>query len=513
MRADSDRGPGRSRATFVVALLGFVLVGGAWAAGMPAFGGPDEPAHAYRAIAVTSGQLRGPSIDRVEQLPDGAVFRHPATQVDVPADVVDLAEQAECFAFEPEVSAACREPVADDRDTVQAGTQFGRYPPLYYALVGWPGQWLPATPAVHAMRLLSVLLCALPIALAAGLLAGRPVRLLGLGLAATPTLVFLAGTINPSGLEVALAILLWVLADRLGDRGARAGPGIVFGVAASAVLLSAMRPVSPAFVVAIAVVAVVRHGRPGLLRELRARTDVRVAAGLALTGIVLSVAWLVWADPFGALIGTSMPGLSVARAAWQSLSRTPHRVIEMVGVFGWLDTYAHVPVYVVWLVVSAGMVTIAGVVGRWRDRAALGLVLFGVLLMPVVSEALQAPDLGFIWQGRYTLPLAVGALIVAAGVADDHLDARIHRRARHADRDAALVWLALALAQLVAFAAAMRRHLDGLPARLFGWVDGAEAAPVVPAPVLLTAVVLGLGVVSAGLLASARVADRVPASR
>lgn len=504
MSTDRRRGVDRPRVTFAVALVGFVLVGGAWAVGMPAFGGPDEPAHAYRAIAVTSGQLRGPSIDRVEQLPDGAVFRDPATQVEVPADVADLAEQAECFAFQPEVSAACQEPITDDRDPVEVGTQFGRYPPLYYALVGWPGQWLPATPAIHAMRLVSVALCALPIALAAALLAGRPLRLLGLGLAATPTVVFLAGTVNPSGLEVALAILLWVLADRLARPGVRAGPGIVFGVAAAAVLLSAMRPVSPAFVAAIAVVAAVRHGRPGLGRELWARRDVRLATGLATAGILLSVAWLVWADPFGALIGTSMPGLSTARAAWQSLSRTPHRVIEMVGVFGWLDTYAHVPVYVAWLGVSAALVTIAGVLGRWRDRGALVLVLLGVLLMPVASEALQAPDLGFIWQGRYTLPLAVGVWLVAAEVLDDRLDARPPRDAPGAGLGAVIAWLALALAQLLAFAAAMRRHLDGMPARLFGWVDGAEVTPPVPGPILLAAVVVGLCLVSAGLFATGR---------
>lgn len=501
MSARGTAGTDFSRATFVVALLGFVLTGSAWALGMPAFSGPDEPAHAYRAIAVTSGQLRGPTIDRVEQRPDGSVFRDPATQVVVPAEFQALADETECFAFDPETSAGCQGPVIPDRDPIAVGTQFGRYPPLYYALVGWPGHALSATPAIHAMRLISVLLCAVPLGLAAGLLAGRSLRLLGLGLAATPTLVFLAGTVNPSGPEISLAILLWVLADRLGRQGVRTPPGVVLGTAAVAVLLAAMRPVSPAFVVAIAVATAVRHGRPGLWRDLWRRTHVRAAVGITVLGVGLSAAWLLLADPFGALIGTSMPGLSTPRAAWHSLSRTPHRIIEMVGVFGWLDTYAHVPVYVVWLAAIAGIVSMAAALGRWRDRAALALVLLGVLFMPVASEALQAPALGFIWQGRYTLPLAVGVPLVAAEVGGARLDVR---HARRTDLATALLWIVLALAHLLAFAAAMRRHLDGLPAPLFGWVDGVGATPVLPAPVLLATAVLGLGLATTGVLRTRR---------
>lgn len=501
MRSRAATGGAFSRATFAVALLAFLLTGGAWALGLPAFSGPDEPAHVYRALAVTSGQLRGPSIDRVEQLPDGSVFRDPATQVEVPAEFVALADEAECFAFDPETSADCQDPIAPDRDTVDVGTQFGRYPPLYYALVGWPGHLLSATPAVHAMRLISVTLCAIPLALAAGLLAGRPIRLLGLGLAATPTLVFLAGTVNPSGPEIAFAILLWVLADRIGRNGGQTRSGAVFAAAVTAALLAAMRPVSPAFVVAIAVVAMVRHGSLDRLRDLSARMDVRAATAIAAIGVGLSVAWLVWADPFDALIGTSMPGLSMPMAAWRSLSRTPHRIIEMIGVFGWLDTYAHIPVYVAWLSLTAALVATAGALGRWRDRGALGFVLLGVLLMPVASEALQAPDLGFIWQGRYTLPLAVGVWMVAAQVVDERLATT---RVSRVGQWAALLWVPLAVAHMVAFAAAMRRHLDGLPAPLFGWVDGAEATPFLAAPVVLLVMVVGLGVATAGVLGTQR---------
>lgn len=502
MTSAGGTGVAFSRTTFVVALLSFVLTGGAWALAMPAFSGPDEPAHVYRALAVTSGELRGPSIDRVETRPDGSVFRDPATQVEVPAEFRDLAAEAACFAFRPEISVACQDPVADDREPVAVRTQFGRYPPLYYALVGWPGHVFSATPAVHAMRLLSVLLCAVPFSLAAGLLTGRPLRLLALGLAATPTLVFLAGTVNPSGPEIALAVLLWVLADRVVRTGRHAPSGVVVATAATATLLAAMRPVSPAFVVAIAVVGMLRHGSVSVARDLWARVDVRAATAVVVVGVALSIGWLLWADPFGALIGTSIPGLTLTQAAAQSLARTPRRVVEMIGVFGWLDTNAHGAVYVVWVGLSAALVTAAGVLGRWRDRLALGLILLGVLLMPVVSEALQAPDLGFVWQGRYTLPLAVGVWLVAAQVVDER--AQHLRGASRAEAVAALLWVPLAVAHLLAFAAAMRRHLDGLPAPLFGWVDGAEAMPFLPAPLALVLAAAGLALATAGILAARR---------
>ncbi len=34
-------------------------------------------------------------------------------------------------------------------------------------------------------------------------------------------------------------------------------------------------------------------------------------------------------------------------------------------------------------------------------------------MFPLVAEAASAPRIGFVWQGRYSLPLAIGVPVVA----------------------------------------------------------------------------------------------------
>ena len=137
-------------------------------------------------------------------------------------------------------------------------------------------------------------------------------------------------------------------------------------------------------------------------------------------------------------------------------------------MFGWLDTRApgrHLP----------------GLAARARGRSlALALALASARFVwalargdrgdrraPGLVEAAGAHEAGFIWQGRYSLPLAVGVPIIAGvGVGSSETAARLGRRL-------ALVLVAsLAVAQILAFAQAIRRYAVGAHGPL--WFFGHE---------------------------------------
>jgi hypothetical protein len=116
-------------------------------------------------------------------------------------------------------------------------------------------------------------------------------------------------------------------------------------------------------------------------------------------------------------------------------------------------------------------------VRRSRPRAAVvaALVAVGVLVVPVVLEARSISEVGYFWQGRYTLPLAVGVpLVLAAG-----------SRSRAGRPLLVLLLTALAACHLVGYVVALGRYTVGQGNGL-GLVDE-QWAPPLPALVLAVA--------------------------
>ncbi len=90
---------------------------------------------------------------------------------------------------------------------------------------------------------------------------------------------------------------------------------------------------------------------------------------------------------------------------------------QMIGVFGWLDTYSPYVTYLAWSAVLGLLILLALVC--WRNvREAVGLVLLIalVILVPIVLTYMQAAQLGVIWQACYILPLAVGLPLLSAEI-------------------------------------------------------------------------------------------------
>ena len=158
------------------------------------------------------------------------------------------------------------------------------------------------------------------------------------------------------------------------------------------------------------------------------------------------------------------------------------RYREMVGLFGWLDTPAPWLTYLVW---ASGVGFLFFLAVTWANRrqvaALLGLLL-ATFVVPVTLESLGLPDVGgLFWQGRYTLPLAVGIPIASA------LALATSGRGKdlaHRNRLMLGTGLALITAHVLAFAQNLRRYTVGYNGPIQYWKSPRWSPPV--SPLLIT---------------------------
>jgi Predicted membrane protein (DUF2142) len=219
------------------------------------------------------------------------------------------------------------------------------------------------------------------------------------------------------------------------------------------------RPISPLWVAIIAIVLAILGGGRAVVDVAKSRAA-RWSAVLLAACSAFALWWIVAEHaldllPVGIPVG---PGESGARLVRFVFGQTNAWLHEMVGVFGWLDTPSPLLTYVVWAVVSAALLAL-GLLAGWRAAAALLTTVVLVLAVPVAISVDQAHRLGIIWQGRYTLPLAVGLpLVAAASLRPLGGPTRWHPAVV---AGAAVAASALALATMAAYLQALRRYAVG----------------------------------------------------
>lgn len=447
-------------------LLAAVLVAGigallsiVWAVATPIGAGPDEPAHIIKAGAVVRGQLIGTGIG--------------GGRVVVPAHLV--ATQARtCFAFQADVTGDCADAVDHGSALAATGnTTAGLYNPLYYAVVGLPSLVLDGDAAIYGMRIASALftwLFAGAAAFSLRALRGGPWIAIGGLAAATPAFVFLGGMVNPNALEVTAtlaafsAVLVLVTSTDPGQVRTHATIGAV-----SAAVAVNVRGLSPVWVLVALVVPLLlldRERSRALFR--RPAVDVMIAViGLATA---LAVAWTLGTASLVAGLAPDAPtfpgvGSSPLRGLADVLLNTFTYGTQMVGTVGWLDTPAPGLVLFVWGGFIAGLLACVALLLRGR-RLAVALSLIGAfLLLPAVIQASYVHDGGYIWQGRYALPLFACMMVGSAAMIGDRLGDRYSGVVRRA---ATLVTAAWSVAQLMTLATSMRRYAVGLDGSWIG---------------------------------------------
>ncbi|TQJ32725.1 putative membrane protein DUF2142 [Microbacterium sp. SLBN-146] len=372
---------------------------------------PDEPAHAAKAAATVRGQF----------VADESEFNAGRGNFQLPA-LFDQAWNQTCFAFQPDTPASCSPEIGGDLERITDVTSHvARYNPVYYALIGTPtlaplSEWTFAS-----MRLVSALINAFLIALTITVVVGlrRPfLPLFGVLAAMTPMTFFIGGSMTPQGPEVfgSLLVAVSLLAlvfdpdpDRIRHRGWVLVIGTAFFVLA--------RGLSPAYLLMIIVFVVLAAPRFvtvwDTIKDRRFWGPLAACVGLSLVGVVYTLAsgslalGVVYPDPT----------LTARDVVTTMLRGTDYYLEQILGTFGWGDT--HLPML---LLIGIGGVALAlGILamafGSWRERSVLTLVVLASIVTPIALQVASFRESGIVWQGKYILPIAMLAPVLAGFIA------------------------------------------------------------------------------------------------
>ena len=465
----------------------FVLVSlltGLWAVADPLFAGPDEPAHVVRAVAVSHGELTGKQPTRPLDNKQFRTVKRFTLDVRVP-EIFGSVGAVPCFAHHGDLLPPCLQFRGSTEDA-DLPTYAARNPPAYYAVVGI-ASWVhrAGAPTVYLMRLLTALITSVFVATAISALrrsAAPRLVAVGLVIAITPVVLFISGTVNPNAPEIASAISLWVCGLVLMTRAeTRVDNRLVTAVGISACVLTLSRQVGPLWLGVIALVLAGVAGREAL-RNLARSTWVRA---WAVVVAVATIAQLTWNGTVHAVDPTRVEHTAFHGPLLDAVEDSAGGVFlsyrEMIDSFGWLDTRAPFLTLVFWTACIGFLLFVALAWVRRRHVVALLALVAATVVLPVVMEATFYRHVGTIWQGRYSLPLAVGVPILAAAC----LATTERGRQLATPRLLWTVGIALGVGHVLAFGNNLRRYTSGYSREIQYW-KAPQWLPPGASPLLLT---------------------------
>lgn len=431
----------------------------AWSMSTPLAAAPDEPAHLIKAASVVRGELVGAPGEL------GRIVRVPA--------YIGYTQSQTCMAGQANVTANCAGSYpGNPGDTVEASTTAGLYNPAYYVIVGWPSLLFADQSGIFAMRIVSAVASSLFLAFGIAMLCGwrrRTFPLIGAVTAITPMVLFLNGTVSPNSLEIAATFAVFVgMMEILRQSDDAHLPRNAAIVVTAAALAANARGLSPLWLAVAVFTPFLLVSRARIAQLLRRRSVHWVLAGVAFA-VAGAAAWLLASNSLGAGMGDAAervhtPGVGaspVAGFVWTLLA-TFHYALGIVGVFGWLDTPSPEFVYFAWAMLAGGIVVLAATVLTSKHRAFALSLLAAVIFLPPVVQAIYISGGGIVWQGRYTLPLFVCAMVGLSVVLGERISLSRHTQ----NRILVIVLTIVAVAQFQAFATALRRYATGLDS---GW--------------------------------------------
>lgn len=384
----------------------------AWAWMAPIKSNPDEGSHFYWGYAVYS-----------DQIPAGR-------NVLVPEYLTESAPN--CYAFHPEIPADCVQPSNPDATQLVEGfTAANNYVPLYYWLTGAPLRFLSGDIAFHLARELSALLFSL---LAAIGLSNFVIRLrrpwllavVGLG-CVTPMAISIGASYNPQSLEISAAIAFAGVCAPLMSRFI--SPAEITSQLKKAALILPLLILarSPAVAWAIMIVVALFIVIPGA--NLRVIFRIRWAwvcvASAALATLVL-LAWMRFAPQ--ELLPSNIAQGGFTGFLSTLFSRLGFLWHQSVGITGWLDTW--LPSF--WLITYGWMVLGLLIAVLLTKKIRYTLIALGsvaaFVVVPIVFQLGWYDTLGDVWQGRYSLPWMIPALLVMVRIVAENTRPPIAQR-------------------------------------------------------------------------------------
>lgn len=475
----SGGGARRGLRTGLLAFLGIVLIQVAWIFAVPPFQGPDEHDHAFKAGAVAHG-------DFAAQHPPspggwGELMR-------VPRDLVDAAEPV-CRALPYTQPENCSATGSSDGSLVTVATSAARYNPVFYVIVGTVARGSDGVVSLYVMRFASALMCAALLAAAVsvtGVWSRTLWPYVAILAAMTPTLVFSTAIVAPNGLELASAALAW--SAGLGLVSAQVDVpvqrGVLIAMTAASCVLVTLRSLGPLWLVLIVLTLTVVGG-PARMKLLLRRRAVARSAALVAAVTVLAVGWSVIARTNAPVTGSSGPMLEPG----QALGQWVLWFLQSAGAFPLRNDPAPLILYAVVFSVWAALLWTSWRAADTRTRIVMtGIVVVASVIPLAVTVATYAQN-GFIWQGRYSYPLAMGVLFLCGWALDRQKPLAVERGAL------AVVGVGFAAAQLIGVLHVYRKELQVSPLRQAeAWLRATDAEltllVVTGAALVLTAMVL-----------------------
>jgi hypothetical protein len=465
----------------------------AWALVSPLMAGHDEGAHAVRGAAVVRGQMYGtPAPEAFPPEPNVLI------RVEVPEAYLLVGREG-CFNRQRHLTPECAPAFTGGRDTERVLTYQFRSPPTYYAAVAWPSLLDTGSAGVYGMRLVSGALCSA--LLASALVSARAARrswwtVLGVAVAISPEVLYLAGSINSNAVEVAAAIGLWSALLAVVRHPGPAPDRLVARAGLALVVLVGTRGLSPLFGGFTVLAAGLLLGRVQV-RALLRRPEVRwwgVAAAVMSVGSLAYIEWVRRQLPI------ERPGQGLSAA----LDKLPWYLRQGVGIFGSNDIPLPDAVYWAWGGLFAVLIALGLVLARRPQALVLLAVLAAGIGVQIGAEGFSLPPIGFFWQGRYALPLLVGVPIVASSIVSE-AEGRWTAIAERLQPVAIPLLVVAGLAQLASFLQAVRRFavtLDG-PGNPVTYLFSPRWSPATaPAPVWVA--MFAAALVASGWLALRR---------
>lgn len=308
----------------------------------------------------------------------------------------------------------------------ETGTYVGTYQPFPYALPGVamraedePQAALRVGRIVNAAISLGLLLVAL---LLLWDRARGTLTLAGLVITITPAVLFYATLLNPTGPEITAAVCFAAALIRLAR--APGAPAWVWGACAgSGAMLALSRSLGPFFVLLLALAVAALAGRERTLAAIRAAPRPALLAGAT---VALAVAGgLFWELRYQPHV-PSGPG-AIVDGLGPALEELPGLPKEVVGVFGTLNAFMPLTVYIAWWAMFAGLLGAAALLGTRRERLGLATLAVAVVAVTLIVTAIYRQT-GFPMQARYVLPFAVLLPLWAGEVLNRHRE-RLSARA------------------------------------------------------------------------------------
>lgn len=406
-------------------MLAYAVLTFAWIFSNPVFAAPDEYAHVVRAESIGYGQLIGappegnvlgpkpPGVPASTHRQQESWAKQNTRLVSIPAG--KNPQWGSCSA-DPLVPAICLTAISGATPPAAAlDIPTGNYEPFPYLLPALVAR-APATPNHIAlgMRLVRAALALAMVAIAF-LLLWRPgcrgLSAVGLLVAITPMVVFLAATVNPSGLEIVSAIAFFSALMRL-VRPERAHAAVWAALGTSGVFLSLSRGQAPVWVVLDVVLVLALIGGRRALDLFRGGGRWAWGAAAAVTAAIALNR--VWEAAYGPSLPVSVQPPSLALiSGWFEL---PEVLREEIGKFDYLESGISPLAYLTWYCVAAGLVAIAMLVGTRRERLVLLGALVTSLALPVALVAAVMRHTGYGLQGRYVLAFSVVIPLLAGEV-------------------------------------------------------------------------------------------------